>query len=507
MSVAPEAASAGSGPTIARSTWALGLALAALGPTVRLVQLLDGGREEIAKLSVVVAVSALSAVILMLITFLVCRLRDCVPTSVGAAAGAVGYLFYAAGGFGDRTILRVLLFVMVAAFAVLVVSALLQHRAVAGAVVLAGMLYVCIIAIGQLSLRSEPSIASPTAARTSAAGSRPNVYYFVLGAYARADVAEHLDPTYDARPQNRALRSLGFSIDPIATANYQQHAQSVASTLDQRLIITDKTPVDDVRDDLRPTIQGDNRTVDWFRSNGYQFVQTSVPPLDESCDPNRADECLGVAASGRVVVGETPLGPLFHRKPTAQPLLPTNVVDALARSGRLGGSSQPMFVMADIVAPHPPYVRAANCSEIGAVGSLAEGWTQEDKSYYADQLRCVAADLQRAVRRLVAMDPSAIIVVQSDTGPAFEVELGALASALTEQMLVNRFGAFWAWRLPARCRTTDKRASSLVNTFAVVQACIARRRPALLDAHAYLNWFASTRVERLRSGILSSRSR
>jgi len=493
-----------------RLAWTLGLLLAGLLPAVPLVHLYAARRGELTDPGFVLASAAVAAAALIVAAALIARHRSHNPLRVGAGVGVVGLLFFASNLLSDDLAIRIAFFTVAAPFAARGAAAVLHRREPAVVAIAACLVYVGVATIGQLGspTSSQSSDAAPVVAANTSA-KPPNVYYFVLGAHAREDVAQRLDPADDPSGFDRALRSLGFAIDPIATANYLQDDQSVASTLEQRLIIQERSAPETVSADLNDTLRGENQTVDWFRAQRYRYVQTSLPQLPGgSCDRDRADGCLALFDALDAVLNLTPLGPVLggsEPSSTAQ-FTPNDVVDALVEDDVID-DDRPTFVMAHIVSPHPPYIRDADCASIGAVGSLGEGWAERHKRYYMAQLRCARTQLRRAMRRLVALDPTAIIVLQSDTGPAFDLAFGAPADRLTEQMVRTRYGAFRAWRLPPRCRTTDERASSLVNTFAVVQACIAGKPPQMVNAQAFVNWFDSTRVERLPSGIAYPSSR
>jgi hypothetical protein len=109
--------------------------------------------------------------------------------------------------------------------------------------------------------------------------------------------------------------------------------------------------------------------------------------------------------------------------------------------------------------------------------------------------------MSRSLERLVEADPTAIVVVQSDHGPAFGVDLLRPIADWTDEMMRMRFGAFRSWRMPEPCLPEDEAASSLVNTFRVVEACVGAGTPELIDPQSYL--IRNGAVEALPPGIIA----
>ena len=117
-------------------------------------------------------------------------------------------------------------------------------------------------------------------------------------------------------------------------------------------------------------------------------------------------------------------------------------------------------------------------------------------------MHCLRTDLDRALRRLIEHDPNAIVVLQSDHGPGFGVDFARPLPRWTAEQLRTRFGAFRAWRLPEPCLPTEPAASSLVNTFRVIEACVRGTAPQLAPAQSYLIGYGSNKVEPFRPGVI-----
>lgn len=501
--------------------WLIGVLLAASGPSVRLVQFLGANRAEIARPEVVVRTAIFSSALLVVLTLAWCAWSRRSPVTVGAGLGALGFFFFTADIFGSGAVPRIGWFVIVVGLCVVAAAAAAQRTWVATTVAVVAVGYLVSAGVSYATWRDSRS--GLAAVHTSDAvpnGTLPNVYYFVLDAFARDDVMGALYPADDPTVFNNTLAALGFTVDPDATANYPQTDQSVPSTLQQELIIDEWTPADEVRVDRSRMWKGDNKTVSDFRQLGYHYVHTENRRLDAlNCDDALADACLGPRTeSTGISLGEverslleiTPVGPIVLSGDVLDlaedDVWPTDVVGGLIEDAWLTGD-RPLFVYGHILAPHPPYVRDDGCDEIEPFGDLGGGWGLEHRPYYLEQVKCLRQELSRSLERLVEADPTAIIVVQSDHGPAFDVDLLRPIDDWTDEMMRTRFGVFRSWRMPEGCLPDDEAASSLVNTFRVVGACVEAHDPTLVEPQSYLIGYGSDAVEALPPGLVPSAAR
>jgi hypothetical protein len=96
---------------------------------------------------------------------------------------------------------------------------------------------------------------------------------------------------------------------------------------------------------------------------------------------------------------------------------------------------KPVFVMAHLMLPHVPYVWSAN----GDYPDSSLG----PKELYADQVRFTLWYIQDMANRIIASDPDAIILIQSDEGCLFSdavLNIGASEDVWNGQMI--------SWRIP-----------------------------------------------------------
>jgi hypothetical protein len=121
----------------------------------------------------------------------------------------------------------------------------------------------------------------------------------------------------------------------------------------------------------------------------------------------------------------------------------------------------------------------ADCRIRSATPDLKE-WKPENRVAFVDQLKCVNHQLASVTDEILLRDPTAIVVLQSDHGSAFRGQFvpGADTSWNGSQ-IAERLGVLNAMRVPEACRASVQEMRSLVNTYAVVLACIHASKPVL----------------------------
>jgi len=141
----------------------------------------------------------------------------------------------------------------------------------------------------------------------------------------------------------------------------------------------------------------------------------------------------------------------------------------------------PIFTYAHIFMPHD-VDRFPDCSKRPPNSVGQDASLENDSVPYLDTIRCINGQVRKMLPRLLAADPSAIVIFQSDHG--FVVERKPFAD-FTETDINRRYGNFSAMRLPDRCRAMVSEAMTPVNTFRIAFACLERRAADLLPDKSY----------------------
>ena len=325
----------------------------------------------------------------------------------------------------------------------------------------------------------------------------PNVYFFVLDGYGRADQLEttigHDDSDFLA-----ALGARGFDVRDDAFASYPATYLSITSMLEMDHVATRPSDLDGGHRTYYPRLQGDNAAVRAFHDRGYTYVHAESGTYDGTkCGGPYVDVCIPAADDSHGIALDEVEFSLMRLTP-ARPLLDAGILplgdrytDPARVAGALSdirsGSSHPLFVFAHVVAPHAPYRRRADCAHLSRnVGAIGEGWETHMSDDYTEALQCVQMQTLEAIDTILGDDPDAIIVLTGDHGTAFTVDFEAPLDTWTTAQISERYPVFHASRVPPRCATTDPDAANIVNTLRVVIACIDSREPLLLHPRAFL---------------------
>ncbi|MCB1259270.1 MAG: sulfatase-like hydrolase/transferase [Acidimicrobiales bacterium] len=313
-------------------------------------------------------------------------------------------------------------------------------------------------------------------------GPPPNIYYFVLDEYARADQLE-IHAGFDNGAFVTRLEELGLTVSDAAWASYPRTQVSVPSTLDMAYL-AEPGAADGPDAQFAPRVAGDNAVVRRLREHGYSFVYSSgAADQWSSCQTPLADRCLeptGVAAGDleRALLKQTPLSVFdLVRPPYSDP-------ETVLAELRTEPVREPYFLFAHVMSPHFPYRFDASCAvrDRFIVAELLS--FDERKAAYVNDVRCLNDRVERALEQIVADDPGAVVIVQSDHGSALFANWDRSPGAWSEAAIADRFAVLQAIRLPAHCPAAGD--VDLVNTFRVVFSCIEDQPVDLLPHRAFL---------------------
>ena len=357
--------------------------------------------------------------------------------------------------------------------------------------------------------------AGETSPSTAVAGHRPDVYFFLLDGYGRADQLE-ATVGYDNSRFLRSLERRGFEIHDTATAAYPLTFLSLASTLEMDYLalpgeLGDHTPFFDA-------IEGDNETVSAFHELGYRFVfATDYSSLEcgdqvDLCVEPREDiiDAL-IGEREHAILQATPLAEVLpalgiHASPLNGYLSPEDVVEEVERERSEG----PVFVYSHILAPHPPYRYLEGCElKTDLRDPSLIYWGEAEGSggkEYSQAVECINRSLLSSVDTILARR-DAIIVIQGDHGPKFGIDFHRPLSEWSKAELQQRFPILNAQRLPHDCSPSGPRAGFATNTFRVVLSCITGRAPDPLSPRHLMIDLEQGQIEQTDEAVLVPRQR
>lgn len=301
---------------------------------------------------------------------------------------------------------------------------------------------------------------------------KPNIYHFVLDGHDRHDVITEL-MRGDGGQFVADLREREFQVATEAVSSYPITALSLGSTLSMDYVATEPTHVSGGLDPFFEAVRGDNGVVRRLRESGYEFVYSPNGTFNGfDCSTDLADVCIEPRTTG-LTVGDleyqllelTPIGSLdLAQLPFTDPIHALDELDAV-------DPQAPFYLLAHVISPHPPYRFQDDCTRRSKVLYRTDV-REKEAPYYLTDVECVDALLLGAVDRIIAEDPSAIIVVQSDHGSELLTNWYLPLEQWTDAALVERYAVLDAMRLPERCDGMLRDDEALVNTFRVVFACI-----------------------------------
>ena len=273
----------------------------------------------------------------------------------------------------------------------------------------------------------------------------PDIYLIVLDAYARQDILRTVF-NYDNTATLEALRQLGFYIADESRANHAQTSLSLAALLNMDYVpelLPTANPKSVNRDPLWRLIQ-DSRARDALESLGYTTVAfssglrgTELRDADVFLGPETAEAALslrGLTAFEGMLLDGTGMRALTDLSLALPGFFPNSeapfeahrsrinyTFDQLPETTRLAG---PKFVVAHVIAPHPPFVFGPNGEPRRPEGAFSlgdAGRPVADSEYigaYRDQIRYVDRRLLEAVTGILEnSERPPIILIQADHGP------------------------------------------------------------------------------------------
>lgn len=322
---------------------------------------------------------------------------------------------------------------------------------------------------------------------------KPNIWFFMLDGYARIDQLRLLG--YDNSAFTSALRARGFAVNENSYTSYSHTVGAVPAMLDMDYPATGR--VDAGERALTPLVRGDNRVVRTLKAGGYRYVHSEPGTWEQNRCGQAADLCIRALRGAGIPIGEveqalidsTPLRKAVRKLGIRAALdtgytTPPHVVREVEAARP--ALRPPYFVFTHQLSPHPPFRFRADCSRYpAALGDLTV-WDPELKDEYIAEVKCLNRRMTEAVDRITSSDPTAIVVMLSDHGTSFGVDLVKDAADWTLAELDERFSVFSAVRLPPRCPQDEQGPNYVVNTFRRVLACIERREPRLAEFRSFV---------------------
>ena len=303
-------------------------------------------------------------------------------------------------------------------------SSRVDPRALGGYLSLASGLLVLFSSfdLGRALFGSEETAAPETTTTTVApdlvdSPAKPDIYFFILDGYARADMLEKYYD-FDNSAFVDALEARGFHVATHGRSNYFLTFLSLASTLNMRMLDKPQEKADRM-DAYRMVRKHEVGRI--LKERGYRIVH-----FDTNYGGTETSDMADISYSYRPPLLQNEFVTVLLRTTALRPFEPNvahlylYMMDHIVEVPSIPG---PTFTLFHLVLPHNPYVFARdgtireNVPMTLEKHGKRESW--QDKQAYLDQLVYLNGRIESIVDELIARSPNPpIIVIQSDHGSA-----------------------------------------------------------------------------------------
>ncbi|MDC0241321.1 hypothetical protein OAK66_02690 [Candidatus Nitrosopelagicus sp.] len=310
----------------------------------------------------------------------------------------------------------------------------------------------------------------------------PNVYYLILDEYARHDALTEFHE-FDNSEFINYLEEKGFHVAKESLANYPLSIMSIPAIMNMNYLnflsdemgseVRNYQPMNEKNNGLYPN----NMVMKNFKEMNYKIINFNTFAL-HAHDLPLADESVchrtPFVLDNRLVdvIARTSIVGYFVERWAEAELRQVTVcaLDKFSESGKL--FSEPTFVWAHIMLPHPPWIFGPNGEEITPGNPLLitdnpefreSGW--EPRQQYIQQLQFANKKTIQLVDQILENDPFSIIIIQGDHGTAWGMDWENPSEKDVYQRLRN-FDAIYFPDSDKRIQLKDDR--TLVNTFRTI---------------------------------------
>jgi hypothetical protein len=276
----------------------------------------------------------------------------------------------------------------------------------------------------------------------------PDIYYIVLDGYGRSD---KLDEIYNLNNGEflSFLEAKGFFVAEESNANYPRTGLSFASSLNSTYLDGISQRLGQQSENLLPlkSFIENNFVFEQLRQAGYKII--TFPSGYEMTEIKSSDEIVSLQSSPdsfqNLLINNTPLSIYLHDK--QYDWHRQRITYTINQLPEVSNQNQPIFVIAHILAPHPPFVFGSRGESLYPLRKfslddgnefLAVAKREEYLNGYRDQLVYVNSQIIESVERILANSSTQpVIIIQGDHGSRSSYEPEILEGAnLAERMAI-----------------------------------------------------------------------
>jgi len=335
--------------------------------------------------------------------------------------------------------------------------------------------------------------AAPAPNATGDFARRPNIYFFLLDAYARQDTLE--DIGFENGEFLDAMAERGFSLVPDSYANYPKTFLSLGTTFNMDYLVEAGEGTVGPSRDYHLLLSGNNNTVNRLKANGYRFLlaahsTNTCNGFEDLCI--RGDRDIGLLSVGELEINLLQMTPVFVVANRFFPhllgfkdIIPETIEATVRREVYGPGASAgvPTFLFYHNLAAHGSQY-GKGCDAFAPYDRPLEAVHRtKDIKLYLTTIGCLNQKIIDLTDAIIERDPEAILIIQSDHG--LSLDKWREYEEWTPQDLQFRFGVLNLMRLPEDCRDQLYPTMSPVNTFRLLFACLAGEAPDFLPDESY----------------------
>jgi hypothetical protein len=307
---------------------------------------------------------------------------------------------------------------------------------------------------------------------------KPDIYYIILDSYPRTDILKELF-YYDNSSFVNYLEEVGFVVPQNAHSNYPRTTLSISSTLDMQYV-----------NDILPNTQGlkfwwlaepvinHSRVRASLESIGYQSVSIASNwgiTNNESTNLYFKPYPIILSDYENFFILSTPIKYLYtpFQRIAPIPSNPTHrsyILFNFDTLEKVPSIKAPKFVVAHIIAPHPPFVLLADGSSVESSTAFtletAGGLSIEDqKEGYINEIEFLNRKLRITIEKILNdSEIPPIIILQADHGSGLYLDF----NSQEDSCMKERFSIFGAYYLPGKSIEVIPQNITPVNLFRII---------------------------------------
>jgi len=327
--------------------------------------------------------------------------------------------------------------------------------------------------------------------------STPSIFFIILDGFGDPD---YLQATYDLDPTafRSELETLGFSVAPSSHSNYCQTILSLTATLNCSYLQDIPMGGTCDREACLPFLR-DSMVVRLAKRAGYATIQydsgyngTADLGAEETLSP-----ILSFSEFENLLINFTPVPAILHHFDlfTQFDAHRGRIHFILSSLPSVAARKTPVFVVAHIPAPHPPFVFDARGRSIdtGLEFSFGDGnhsdYGKDPPTYrklYADQVRFLTGAVVKSLGAIIERSPTApVILLQGDHGPGSQLDWGSVEKTA----LPERMGILNACLLPPGSPPIQYTGITPINTMrGVLRTALGASLPPVEDRSYFSTW-------------------